>query len=83
MGGAAMYFVFGIIRHTGATIYVGKGEGDLKSYHFKIENERVARIVELDRKAGHPDFTIGLIADNLTEDDADELVRDKRADLNL
>jgi hypothetical protein len=45
-----MHFVFAVIRHTGATIYVGKGEGDLQSYHFKIENERVARIVERDRK---------------------------------
>ena len=78
-----MYFVFGIIRHTGATIYVGKGEGDLQSYQFKIENERLALMVERDRKAGHPDFTIGLVAENLTEDEADELVRDKRADYNL
>ena len=81
------YFVFGVIRYTGETIHVDKenaytgGESNIELQHVKvdIESERVESMIQRDIKAGRPDPTIEIIAENLTEDEADELVLDKRA----
>jgi hypothetical protein len=85
------YFVFGVIRYTGETIHVDKenaytgGESNIELQHVKvdIESERVESMIQRDIKAGRPDPTIEIIAENLTEDEADELVLDKRAELGL
>ena len=80
------YFVFGVIRYTGEIIHVDKenaytgGESNIELQHVKVDivSQRVESMIQRDIKAGRPDPTIEIIAENLTEDEADKLVLDKR-----
>jgi hypothetical protein len=71
------WFVYHVIRYNEDVLYVGKKYGQPnqgETFNITDISPRVVEIMEQDLKENKPYFMIGIIAEGLTEDEANEVM---------